>query len=53
MGEVAYAIVVFLIVVSIVLYSCWLFIYRLKRGENKSKSFVEWLKNIFEALWGI
>jgi len=38
---------------TISLYATWLLVSRIKRGESKSISFREWLKHIFEALWGL
>jgi hypothetical protein len=35
------------------LYATWLFVVRLRRGEPKSRSFREWLKGLFEAIWGL
>jgi hypothetical protein len=53
MLELSYIITVLLIVGLIILYSCWLLVFRLKRGEKKGKSFWGWLKNVLEGLWGI
>lgn len=53
MVDVIYYLIVFLGVASITLYSCWLFFHRLKHGEDKRKNFLEWLKNILQAFWGI
>jgi TRAP-type C4-dicarboxylate transport system permease large subunit len=38
---------------AIVLYATWLFVHRLRGGESKTKSFREWLRNIFEAIIGL
>lgn len=38
---------------SIILYATWLLMSRLRRGEQKAKSFGEWLKHLFEAIWGL
>jgi hypothetical protein len=37
----------------IILYATWLLMTRLRRGEQKTKSFGEWLKHLFEAIWGL
>jgi flagellar biogenesis protein FliO len=39
--------------IAIVLYASWLLMHRLRRGEQKGKSFGEWLKHVFEAVWGL
>jgi hypothetical protein len=38
---------------AIILYATWLLAHRLRAGESKTKSFGEWLKNIFDAIWGL
>ena len=48
-----YYMICFLAVVSIVLYATWLLIQKTRRGEGKRSSFIEWLRNIFEAFWGL
>lgn len=40
-------------VVFITLYSTWLLINKLKKEDSKVKSFTEWVKHIFEAIWGL
>lgn len=53
MLNILYALLIFSIVGSMLTYSCWLLFHRLKSGESKKMGFWEWLKHIFEALWGI
>jgi hypothetical protein len=36
----------------IIVYATWLFAERLRKGE-KALGFREWLKNVFEAIWGL
>ncbi len=38
---------------AIVLYATWLFLHRLRKGEKASKSFLTWLKHLFEAIMGL
>lgn len=38
---------------TIITYATWLLFFRLKRGESKPKSFLEWLRNVFEAVIGL
>jgi hypothetical protein len=40
-------------VLAIVVYSTWLLIHRLRRGESEPKSFGEWVRNILQAIWGL
>jgi hypothetical protein len=53
MVEVVIVIISILAALTIILYATWLLFYRLKSGYAKSKSFGEWLRNIFEAIWGL
>lgn len=53
MVEVVIVIVSILAALIIILYATWLLFYRLRSGYSKSKSFGEWLRNIFEAIWGL
>lgn len=53
MGEVIAVVLSVIIVLSIAAYATWLFFHRLRAGEGKAKSFGEWLKNVFEAIWGL
>jgi hypothetical protein len=48
-------IIIFSVIVAliIILYATWLFAHRLRTGESKVRSFGEWLKYIFEAIWGL
>ena len=39
--------------VAIVLYATWLFAHRLRTGESPRRSFLAWLKHLFEAIWGL
>ena len=38
---------------AIAVYATWILIYKLRVGRPKSKSIKEWLKNIYEAIWGL
>ncbi len=38
---------------AILLYATWLLTHRLRRGESKRMAFTEWLRNAFEAIWGL
>jgi hypothetical protein len=38
---------------AILLYATWLLAHRLRRGESKRMAFKEWLRNAFEAIWGL
>jgi hypothetical protein len=53
MVDVVVIIVEVLVALTIILYATWLLTNRLKQGEQKTKSFGEWLKHLFEALWGL
>ena len=51
--EAMLVIVGVVIALTIVLYATWLLAHRLRRNESKPKAFVEWLKNVFESIWGL
>jgi hypothetical protein len=53
MLEVVAIIIGILAALIIIVYATWLFFYRLRSGYAKPKSFGEWLRNIFEAIWGL
>lgn len=53
MVDVVIIIVEVLVALTIILYATWLLLNRLKQGEQKTKSFREWLKHLFEAVWGL
>ena len=38
---------------AIAVYATWLLSHRLRSGQSARKSFREWLKNLFEAVWGL
>ena len=38
---------------AIALYATWLFGHRIRAGEPAVKSFGQWLKHLFEAIWGL
>jgi hypothetical protein len=38
---------------TILLYATWLLTHRLRRGDSKRMAFTEWLRNAFEAIWGL
>jgi hypothetical protein len=40
-------------VLAIAVYATWLLIHRLRRGASKPKSFGEWFRNSFQAIWGL
>jgi uncharacterized membrane protein YukC len=46
LGTIACAIV-------LALYVTWLFVERVKRKDNMAKSFTQWLKHLFEVVWGL
>jgi hypothetical protein len=39
--------------VSIAGYATWLLAHRLRAGESPRRSFLEWLKHLAEAVWGL
>lgn len=41
------------IVLAMISWASYVLFKRLKSGEPKLKSFWEWIKSIFEAIWGI
>lgn len=41
------------VALAIGLYATWLLLNRLRNKESKPKAFGEWLRNIFEAIWGL
>jgi len=50
------AIIVILSVIAalaMIIYATWLFGHQLRGEESKAKGFRQWLKNIFEAIWGL
>lgn len=51
--EIAFALLGVLCGIAIALYATWLLVERLRSGEGKAHSFREWLKNMFEAIWGL
>ena len=52
MLEILIAIVVIAGSLTIIAYATRLLWFRLRRSESKSKSFIEWLKHVFEAVLG-
>lgn len=40
-------------VLAILLYATWLLTHRLRRGGSRRLAFREWLRNVFEAIWGL
>jgi hypothetical protein len=46
-------VLVFMFLVTLVLYVTYLFVRRLKQGEEKTKSFFTWLKHLFEIIMGL
>jgi hypothetical protein len=56
MADVADFVVVVVSVIAalaILLYATWLLTHRLRRAESKRLAFGEWLRNAFEAIWGL
>ncbi len=53
MLQVIYGLLIAVIVIAMIVYSTWVTWKRIKKGDPKAKSFGEWLKSIFEALWGV
>lgn len=51
--QVFIAIVSVAAVLTIALYATWLLIQRLKKGDSKRQAFGEWVRNLFEAIWGL
>lgn len=51
--DVAILIIELLVVLGIVLYATWLFTAKLTHGEPKFKSFGEWVRHLFEAIFGL
>ena len=51
--NVVLALVTVACAIAIVLYATWLLVQRLRKGEEKAKSFGEWLKHVFEAVVGL
>lgn len=41
------------VALAIIVYSTWLFGHQLRLGKPKAKSFMQWVKHIFEAIWGL
>ena len=38
---------------TVVLYVTWLFIHHLRTGQPKARSFLEWMKGLLDAMWGL
>jgi len=38
---------------TVILYATWLFTQRLRTGQPKIKSFVQWVRDMLDALWGL
>ena len=53
MTNLLVGLVIAAIVTAMIVYSTWEVWKRIKKGEPKVKSFWEWLKSIFEAIWGV
>ena len=51
--DVVLVVVSVTVVATIILYATWLLVRRLRSGQPKVQSFREWLKHIFEAIWGL
>jgi flagellar biogenesis protein FliO len=53
MIEIIAVIISVFIAIAIVVYATWLLMRHLKKGDSKYQSFKEWVKHIFEAIWGL
>jgi flagellar biogenesis protein FliO len=53
MIELIVVIISIFIAITIVVYATWLLMRHLKKGDPKYQSFKEWVKHIFEAIWGL
>ena len=53
MIELIFTIIQILIVLGIFSCATWLLINRLLKKEPKYQAFKEWIKHVFEALWGL
>lgn len=42
-----------LLLLFVVLYVTWIFMSRLRRGESKPKSFLRWLRDLFDVASGL
>jgi hypothetical protein len=51
--QVAFVLFDVTIAIAIALYSTWLFFERLRSGAPITRSFGEWLKNLFDSVWGL
>jgi len=41
------------VALTIIAYATWLLGHRLRAGDPKAKSFWQWIKHVFEAIWGL
>ena len=53
MSDAIAIIIIAAVILALISWSTYLLFKRLKSGEPKLKSFWEWAKSIFEAIWGI
>ena len=51
--EAVYAAVVILCAGAIILYATFFLFKRLKKGDKKVTSFLDWIKHILEAILGL
>jgi NhaP-type Na+/H+ or K+/H+ antiporter len=51
--ELLYALLVGLLFIFCVLYVTWLFLHRLRSREGKVKSFLKWVRDLFDAANGL
>ena len=49
----AETIIIVLIALAIVIYATYLLMNRLKNGVPRYRSFWNWVKHMFEAVWGL
>jgi hypothetical protein len=42
-----------LLLLFVALYVTWIFISRIRRGKSKPKSFLRWLRDLFDAVSGL
>jgi len=51
--DIAVALVTIAIAAGIVVYATRLLVKRLRAGDKPASGFLEWLKHLFEAVWGL
>jgi hypothetical protein len=51
--DIATALIAIGCATAIILYATWLLGERLRAPQGKARSFGQWLKHLFEAVWGL